>query len=165
MRSRAADQPCIGFHPVPPQPHRPGQVTQRRTTVSWRAALAALGRRTPSISSAPTLPLRVPGPNFSDETHTHTPETTARTIRGLFDVRDATRPLARMNMPEDFVFLSRHQLAVLSVCVGLRATMHSRATFDDIEGVAEPITELGKERHAWVRERGLPSALDHHDHP
>jgi hypothetical protein len=36
---------------------------------------------------------------------------------------------------------------------------------NDFDGVAEPTTELGKLHHAWVRERGLPSALDHHDHP
>ena len=47
-------------------------------------------------------------------------------------------------------------MAVLSVCVGLRATMHSRAILDDIDGVAEPITEFGKKHHAWVRERGTP---------
>jgi hypothetical protein len=36
---------------------------------------------------------------------------------------------------------------------------------DDMDGVVEPITELGKLHHAWVRERRLPGALDHHDHP
>jgi len=96
---------------------------------------------------------------------TYTPETTARTIRGLFDLRDADHPMARMNAPDDFVFTSRLQLAVLSVCAGLSATMPSRAIFDDMDGVAEPITELGRQHHAWVRERGLPSALEHHDHP
>ena len=35
---------------------------------------------------------------------------------------------------------------------------------DDLDGVAEPVTELGKLHHAWVRERGLPLGLDHHDH-
>ena len=25
--------------------------------------------------------------------------------------------------------------------------------------------QSGKLHHAWVRERGLPGALDHHDHP
>ncbi|WP_245905822.1 ABC1 kinase family protein [Mycolicibacterium palauense] len=96
---------------------------------------------------------------------TYTPETTARTIRGLFDVRDGTHPMARMTVPDDFVFLSRLQLAVLSVCAGLNATMYSRSLFDDIDAVADPVSELGRQHHAWVRERGLPMALDHHDHP
>lgn len=39
------------------------------------------------------------------------------------------------------------------MCAGLRATMSVRAIFDDIDGVAKPITELGKQHHAWVRER------------
>lgn len=96
---------------------------------------------------------------------TYTPETTARTVRGLFDLRDAGHPMARMNVPDDYVFASRLQLAIGSVCAGLRASMPARAIFDDIDDAAEPITELGKQHHAWVRERGLPGAMDHHDHP
>jgi hypothetical protein len=41
--------------------------------------------------------------------------------------------------------------------------MYVRAIVDDVDGVAEPVTELGKLHHSWVRGRGLPSALDHHD--
>jgi hypothetical protein len=63
------------------------------------------------------------------------------------------------------VFTSRIMLAFASVAGGLHATVASRALMDDMDGVAEPITELGKLHHAWVRERGLPGALDHHDHP
>lgn len=51
------------------------------------------------------------------------------------------------------------------MCAGLRATLPARAMFDDLDGVAEPITELGKQHHTWVRDRGLPGALEHHDHP
>jgi predicted unusual protein kinase regulating ubiquinone biosynthesis (AarF/ABC1/UbiB family) len=96
---------------------------------------------------------------------TFTPETTRRIISGIFDLRDPDHPLARMNTPDDFVFLSRVQLAVGSMYGALRATAPARAIVDDMDGIAEPITELGKLHHAWVRERGLPSALDHHDHP
>ena len=96
---------------------------------------------------------------------TYTPDTTARTVRGLFDLRDRDHPLARMNAPDDFVYLARVQVAVFSVCAGLSATLMARALADDMDSVAEPITDLGKLHHAWVRERGLPAALDHHDHP
>jgi predicted unusual protein kinase regulating ubiquinone biosynthesis (AarF/ABC1/UbiB family) len=96
---------------------------------------------------------------------TYTPETTARTIRGLFGVRDADHPLARMNAPDDFIFAGRLLFALSSVVVGLSATTPARAIIDDMDGVAKPTTELGKLHHAWVRERRLPSALDHHDHP
>jgi predicted unusual protein kinase regulating ubiquinone biosynthesis (AarF/ABC1/UbiB family) len=96
---------------------------------------------------------------------TYTPETTRRVIRGFFDLRDADHPLARMNTPDDFVFASRVTLAGSSVFAGLCATVPARAIYDDLDGVAEPVTELGKAHHTWVRERGLPSALDHHDHP
>lgn len=96
---------------------------------------------------------------------TYTPETTARTIQGLFDLRDSDHPVNRMRAPDDYIFSPRYQLAINSVCAGLYATMPARAIADDIDDVAEPITELGKMHHAWVRERGLPSALDHHDRP
>ncbi|SOX56176.1 putative protein kinase [Mycobacterium ahvazicum] len=96
---------------------------------------------------------------------TYTPETTARTIQGLFDLRVPDHPMARMNAPEDFVFAGRVQLAVGSLFDGLRATTPARAIIDDMDGVAKPTTELGKLHHAWVRKRRLPSALDHHDRP
>jgi predicted unusual protein kinase regulating ubiquinone biosynthesis (AarF/ABC1/UbiB family) len=96
---------------------------------------------------------------------TYTPETTARTMRGLFGVRNGDHPLNRMSAPDDYVFSPRLQLAIFSVCVGLCATTPARAIIDDMDGIAKPTTELGKLHHAWVRERGLPSALDHHDHP
>jgi hypothetical protein len=74
-------------------------------------------------------------------------------------------PVAHISVPEHFVFTSRVQLAISSVCAGLNATLSARAIADDMDGVAEPVTELGKLHHACVRDRGLPSALDHHYHP
>lgn len=96
---------------------------------------------------------------------TFTPETTRRAVRGIFDLRDAGHVLARMNWPDDFVFISRIQFAYGSVLAGLCATLPVRAIVDDMDGVAEPVTEMGKQHHAWVRERGLPSALEHHAQP
>ncbi|MBV8966760.1 MAG: AarF/ABC1/UbiB kinase family protein [Mycobacteriaceae bacterium] len=96
---------------------------------------------------------------------TYTPETTSRTIRELFNLREADHPMARMLLPDDFVFAARVSLAVGSVCAALHATLPAKAITDDLDGVAEPITDVGKQHHAWIRERGLPGALDHHDHP
>ena len=92
-------------------------------------------------------------------------EATRRVIQGIFGFRDADYPMACMNAPGDFVFLSRVQLAVASVFASLGVTASARAIVDDMDAAIEPVTELGKLHHAWVRERGLPSALDHHDHP
>jgi predicted unusual protein kinase regulating ubiquinone biosynthesis (AarF/ABC1/UbiB family) len=101
----------------------------------------------------------------ANEPVTFTPDATGRTISGMFDIRDSNHVVARMSSPPWLVFTSRIQLAWTSVAVGLQARLPIRAIMDDIDGVAEPITELGKLHHAWVRERGLPGALDHHDHP
>jgi predicted unusual protein kinase regulating ubiquinone biosynthesis (AarF/ABC1/UbiB family) len=95
---------------------------------------------------------------------TYSPDSGARTARWLFGL-DSANPLSRMTAPDDYVFAPRVQTALNSVCGALRATLPARAIADDMDGVAEPITELGKLHHAWVRERGLPTGLDHHDHP
>ena len=55
--------------------------------------------------------------------------------------------------------------AVGSMYAALRVTAPARAIVDGMDGVIDPVTELGKLHHAWVRERCLPSALEHHDHP
>lgn len=96
---------------------------------------------------------------------TYTADSINRVIRCLFDVRTTDHPVARMTAPDDYVFAARLQLAVSSVCAGLNATLPVRAIVEDFDGAADPVTELGKKHHAWARERGLPSALDHHEHP
>lgn len=96
---------------------------------------------------------------------TYAPDATERIIRGFFDVRDRDHPVAKIAVPAEHVFTSRIMLASTSIAAGLRATLHTRALVDDMDGVTEPISELGKLHHAWVRERGLPGALDEHDHP
>ncbi|MCA2253440.1 AarF/ABC1/UbiB kinase family protein [Mycobacterium intracellulare] len=96
---------------------------------------------------------------------TFTPDAVARILGGFFDVRDRHHPAAKVTLPPEHAFTTRIVLAFNSVAAGLQATLPIRAIFDDMDGVAEPITELGKLHHAWVRERGLPGALDHHDHP
>lgn len=35
---------------------------------------------------------------------------------------------------------------------------------EDMDGLAEPITPVGKQHIAWVRKRGLPFGLEHHEH-
>lgn len=96
---------------------------------------------------------------------TYTAESIDRVVRGLFDASQSNHPVARMNAPDDQVMIGRLQLAVTSVCVGLHATLPVRAIVDDFDSTVEPITELGKQHHAWVRDRGLPTGLEHHDHP
>ncbi len=102
---------------------------------------------------------------FMPQPVTFTTDATGRTVHGMFDIRDSNHPGAQVAVPPGFVFTGRMQLAWCSVAAGLHATMPLRAIVDDMDGVAEPSTELGKQHHAWVRERGLPGALDHHDHP
>lgn len=68
-----------------------------------------------------------------------------------------------MTAPDEYVFAPRVQTALNSVCGALHATLPARAIADDMDGVAEPLTPLGKAHHAWLRERGLPLGLEHHD--
>jgi hypothetical protein len=58
------------------------------------------------------------------------------------------------------VFTTRINLSVNTICAALHGTVHVRAMVDDLDGVAEPITPLGKQHVAWVRRRGLPFGLE-----
>ncbi|OBI53238.1 ABC transporter [Mycobacterium sp. E787] len=94
---------------------------------------------------------------------TYSEEASERAIQFLLDVRAADHPLRRMAVPPDFVFFSRLNLSMNAVFTTLRAAFYARAMLDDMDGVAAPITELGHQHDAWVRDRGLPYGMDHHD--
>jgi predicted unusual protein kinase regulating ubiquinone biosynthesis (AarF/ABC1/UbiB family) len=96
---------------------------------------------------------------------TYTPETSERAINAIVDVRSPDHALRRMSIPDEFIFLSRVNLGLNAICAALGATFHARAITDELDGVGEPITPMGKQHHAWVRQRGLPYGLEHHDHP
>jgi hypothetical protein len=70
-----------------------------------------------------------------------------------------------MSMPEESAFFPRLYVAMYTTFATLRATLPARSIYDDLDGVTEPVTPLGKQHHAWVRRRGLPCGLDDHDHP
>ncbi|RWA19610.1 ABC1 kinase family protein [Mycolicibacterium brumae] len=70
--------------------------------------------------------------------------------------------LTKIRPTPEAAFLPRIQVAMDHLFTGLRATVPVRSVLDDMDGVAEPVTELGRRHHAWARERGLPGALEHH---
>ena len=96
---------------------------------------------------------------------TYTQEPHERAIRDLVDLRSSDHPVRRMSIPDDLIFLIRIPLMVNPIVATLGATVHARSIIDDMDGVAEPITPLGKLHDAWVRQRGLPYGLEPHDHP
>lgn len=96
---------------------------------------------------------------------TYSPEIAKRTLHAMFGGDQNFRPTGDMAVTREFVFLPRLQIAFDHIAAGLRATVPVRSILEDLSGIAEPTTELGKLHHAWVRERGLPCGLDHHDHP
>lgn len=95
---------------------------------------------------------------------TFTPDITARNVRTMFGDQNFV-PASYLAITREFVFMPRIAVAFGHIAAGLTATVHVRSILDDLDGVAEPTTELGKLHHAWVCERGLPLGLDHHDHP
>jgi predicted unusual protein kinase regulating ubiquinone biosynthesis (AarF/ABC1/UbiB family) len=96
---------------------------------------------------------------------TFTQEAAERAIRGLIDLRSPDHPVRHMSAPDDLIFFTRFNLISNPLMATLKATVYARSIIDDLDGVAEPITPLGKQHEAWVRERGLPHGLDHHDRP
>jgi predicted unusual protein kinase regulating ubiquinone biosynthesis (AarF/ABC1/UbiB family) len=91
---------------------------------------------------------------------TYSQQTSQRAIESLIDLRATDHPMRRMSVPPDFVFFARLNLSMNSIFASLGATFHVRAAVDDMDGVAEPISELGKQHIAWVRHRGLPFGTD-----
>ncbi|MBX9639138.1 MAG: AarF/ABC1/UbiB kinase family protein [Mycobacteriaceae bacterium] len=93
-------------------------------------------------------------------------DTCQRAIRALVDVRGSSdHPVRRISIPGELFFFSRINLTANAILATLRATVHARSIVDDMDGVAEPTTPLGKQHDAWVRQRGLPYGLEPHDHP
>lgn len=70
-----------------------------------------------------------------------------------------------MTIPGDLLFFSRINLSSNAILATLGATVYGRSIADDMDGVAEPTTALGKQHDAWVRHRGLPYGCQPHDHP
>jgi hypothetical protein len=91
---------------------------------------------------------------------TYNQATTDRALRNLFDTRNRTGVLARLTVPEELTMTSRVIFAVNAISGSLNATLYARAAANDIDSVDEPVTEFGKAHHAWVRARGLPTALE-----
>lgn len=96
---------------------------------------------------------------------TFTRDATKRAIEGMIDFRAPDHLVRRFSIPEDLVFFTRLSLSLNAISAAVGATLHVRAMVDDMDGAAEPITELGKQHIAWVRDRGLPFGMEHHDHP
>lgn len=95
---------------------------------------------------------------------TYTGQASERAVGGMLDIRSADHPMRRMSVPADFVFFSRLNLSMNAILTALQATVHARGLLDDMDGVAAPVTELGRRHHTWLRRRGLPNGMDHHDH-
>lgn len=96
----------------------------------------------------------------ADQPVTYGTETIHRSFRYLFDTRDPNSVLSRLSVPEALALSSRVILAINAIWGTLGAVAHARGMADDVDGVVESVTELGRLHHSWVRERGLPTALD-----
>ena len=92
--------------------------------------------------------------------------TSERAVGALVDVRrDSDHPVRRVTIPGDLILFSRINLTANVILARLGASVDARSIVDDLDGVAEPTTSLGKQHDAWVRERGLPYGREPHDHP
>ncbi|GAA4406225.1 ABC1 kinase family protein [Tsukamurella soli] len=99
---------------------------------------------------------------LGDQPATFTVADSEQTVRALIDIRSADHPVRRMTIPRDYIFFSRISLSIAAMLATLGATFHARAAIDDMDGVAAPVSEVGRAHEAWVRARGLPHGLDDH---
>lgn len=95
---------------------------------------------------------------------TFTEETSKRAIASMLDARDADHLMRHVTVPPHFVFFSRINLSMNAIFTKFRSRFHARAALDDMDGVADPVSELGRQHVAWVRARGLPFGLEHHEY-
>ncbi|MGB9307034.1 MAG: AarF/ABC1/UbiB kinase family protein [Mycobacterium sp.] len=96
---------------------------------------------------------------------TYTRDDPIRAIRGFIDLRAADHPARQMLLPEESAFFPRVYIGMYNLFATLHATLPARAINDDMDGIAEPVTALGKQHHAWVHRRGLPFGLESHGRP
>jgi predicted unusual protein kinase regulating ubiquinone biosynthesis (AarF/ABC1/UbiB family) len=92
-------------------------------------------------------------------------DSSQRAIRTLIDLRSPDHPVRHMCAPDDLVFYPRMILVSAPLFAALGATLYFRSIMDDLDGVAEPFTPLGKLHNAWVDDRGLPYGLEPHGAP
>lgn len=85
---------------------------------------------------------------------TYTDRIRKRLLASLFDFRDARHPVARISYPPVGIFTARVQLGLVSICAALNATLPIRAISADMDGLEEPLTQLGREHHRWIARRG-----------
>jgi predicted unusual protein kinase regulating ubiquinone biosynthesis (AarF/ABC1/UbiB family) len=90
-------------------------------------------------------------------------ETSQRAVHAMLDARSPGHPMRRVSIPGDLIFFSRISFGINMICASLQASIHIRSIMADMDGVAEPITSLGKQHDTWVRDRGIPYGLEHHD--
>jgi hypothetical protein len=93
---------------------------------------------------------------------TFTRDDPMRAIRGFVDLRAADHPARQMLLPEESALFPRLFVAMYAMFSTLHVTLPARSIYDDLDGVAEPVTSLGKQHHAWLRRRGLPCGLEDH---
>ena len=84
----------------------------------------------------------------------YAPGTRTRVLSSLF-VQDPHHPVNRVSLSAAGAFTARIQLNLVSICAALGATLPIRAISEDMDGISEPITDLGRQHHEWVRQRGL----------
>lgn len=84
----------------------------------------------------------------------YAPGTRTRVLSSLF-VQDPRHPVNRVSLSAAGAFTARIQLNLVSICAALGATLPIRAISEDMDGISEPITDLGRQHHEWVRQRGL----------
>lgn len=85
---------------------------------------------------------------------TYTPGSSTRVLSSLF-VQDPHHPVNRVSLSAAGAFTARIQLNLVGICAALGATLPIRAISDDMDGISEPVTALGRQHHAWVRQRGF----------
>ncbi|MFW0783090.1 AarF/ABC1/UbiB kinase family protein [Gordonia sp. CPCC 206044] len=97
---------------------------------------------------------------IAEQPHTFTPADGTALMRSLFDDGALGTALRKMDVPSDYLMISRINLGVNAVFSALGATLDTREQADVLDGVGEPRSQMAKLHAEWARTRGLPFGLD-----
>lgn len=97
---------------------------------------------------------------LDEQPHSFVPADGTGMMQSVFDDGVLGTAVRKMNIPSDYLMLSRINLGVNAILSELGATHDARDQTDTLDGVGVPRSQAAKLHAHWARERGLPFGLD-----
>jgi hypothetical protein len=97
---------------------------------------------------------------LDDQPHTFVPADGTAMVQSIFDNGSLGSAVRKMNVPSDYLMISRINMGVHAILSELGAALDMRDHTDTLDGAAAPLGRAAKLHAHWAYERGLPFGLD-----